>query len=291
MIRSLLFLPGNTPKMLEKGPFLEADALIFDLEDAVSPQEKDAARILVRNALSTVDFRGKVSVVRINAPGSGVDWQEDVRQVVMPKLSVVMIPKSESREEIALVEQEIAAAEQERGLTAGTIRLIPLIETCRGIENAYEIATASPRVCGLFLGAEDLTADMRCKRTKEGAEIAFARMALLTAARAAGVEAFDTPFTDVNDPEGLAADAERARAFGYSGKASISPRHLETINQVFSPSQEEIDYAREIVAAIEDAEKNGKGVVAVRGKMVDKPVVLRARQTLELAEQIEGGTR
>ena len=155
---------------------------------------------------------------------------------------------------------------------------------------AYEIAASSPRITGLFLGAEDLTADMRCKRTREGAEIEFARMALVTAARAAGVEAFDTPFTDVNDLVGLEADAERARSRGFSGKASISPRHLEIINRVFSPSPEEIAYAKEVVEAIEDAEKNGRGVAAVRGKMVDKPVVLRARQTLSLAEQMKGAS-
>ena len=290
MIRSMLFLPGNTPKMFEKGPFLDADALILDLEDAVSPREKDAARVLVRNALRTVDFRGKEIIVRINAPGLGNIWQEDIRQVVMPGLDVIMIPKSESGEMIRLVDGEISTAEKAKGIPEGKIKLMPLIETCRGIENAYEIASASPRVCGLFLGAEDLTADMRCKRTREGAEIHFARTALLNAARAAGVDAFDTPFTDVNDIEGLTADAAKARSFGFTGKASISPRHLEGINRVFSPSDEEIEYSKEVVAAIEDAERSGKGVVAVRGKMVDKPVVMRARQTLKLAEQIKGGT-
>ena len=289
ILRSLLFLPGNTPKMLEKGPFLEADALILDLEDAVSPREKDAARVLVRNALRVVDFRGKDIIVRINAPGLDSAWQEDIREIVLPGLTMIMIPKAEDGETIRQVAEKIGTAEKERGIPTGNIRLIPLIETCRGIEHAYEIATVSRRIYGLFLGAEDLTADMRCKRTREGSEILFARMAILNAARAAGVEAFDTPFTDVNDLDGLLADAQRARVYGYSGKASISPRHLEIINQVFSPSAEEIQYAREVVEAIEAAEKSGKGVVAVRGKMVDKPVVLRARQTLDLARQINGG--
>ena len=289
ILRSLLFLPGNTPKMLEKGPFLEADALILDLEDAVSPREKDAARVLVRNALRVVDFRGKDIIVRINAPGLDSAWQEDIREIVLPGLTMIMIPKTEDGETIRQVAEKIGTAEKERGIPTGNIRLIPLIETCRGIEHAYEIATASQRIYGLFLGAEDLTADMRCKRTREGSEILFARMALLNAARAAGVEAFDTPFTDVNDLDGLQADAQQARGYGYSGKASISPRHLEIINQVFSPSAEEIQYAREVVEAIEAAEKSGKGVVAVRGQMVDKPVGLRARQTLDLARQINGG--
>ena len=289
ILRSLLFLPGNTPKMLEKGPFLEADALILDLEDAVSPREKDAARVLVRNALRTVDFRSKDIIVRINAPGLDSAWQEDIREIVLPGLTMIMIPKAEDGEMIRQAAEKIGATEKKRGIPTGSIRLIPLIETCRGIEHSYEIATASRRIYGLFLGAEDLTADMRCKRTREGSEILFARMALLNAARAAGVEAFDTPFTDVNDLDGLLADAQRARAYGYSGKASISPRHLEIINQVFSPSAEEIQYAREVVEAIEAAEKSSKGVVAVRGKMVDKPVVLRARQTLDLARQINGG--
>jgi len=289
ILRSLLFLPGNTPRMIEKGPFLEADALIFDLEDAVSPHEKDTARILVRNAIRTVDFRGKKIVVRINAPGFGSLWQEDLDQVVSPGLAMIMIPKSENGGMIRQVDEKITALEDARMLPEGSIRLIPLIETCRGIEHAYDIAVSSPRIYGLFLGAEDLTADMRCRRTREGSEILFARLALLNAARAAGVEAFDTPFTDVNDLEGLQADAQRARAFGYSGKASISPRHLEIINQVFSPGEDEIAYAREVVEAIEAAEKNGRGVATVRGKMIDKPVVMRAAQTLELADQIAGG--
>ncbi len=289
ILRSLLFLPGNTPRMIEKGPFLEADALILDLEDAISPHEKDTARILVRNVLRTVDFRGKDIVVRINAPGLGNLWQEDLDQIVSPGLAMIMIPKAENSDMIRQVDTRITALENAQGLPVGSIRLIPLIETCRGLEHAYEIAVSSPRIYGLFLGAEDLTADMRCKRTREGSEILFARLALLNAARAAGVEAFDTPFTDVNDLEGLQADAQQTRAYGYSGKASISPRHLESINQVFSPSNEEIAYAREVVEAIESAEKNGRGVATVKGKMIDKPVVVRATQTLELAKQISGG--
>ena len=168
-----------------------------------------------------------------------------------------------------------------------------MIETALGVENAFFAASASPRVAGLFLGAEDLTADLRCRRTKAGREIAYARGRLVVAARAAGVEVYDTPFTDVNDDEGLEADALLAKSLGFSGKAAISPRHVGTINRVFSPTAEEIGYAREVLAAIRQAEAQGKGAVALRGKMIDAPIVARARQTIEAAERLglEGGKR
>ena len=168
----------------------------------------------------------------------------------------------------------------------GTIGLIALIETALGVENAFEIATASPRVRALFLGAEDLSADLHCSRTKEGLEILYARTRLVTAAHAAGIDVYDTPFTDVNDDEGIEADSCLARSLGFTGKAAISPRHLDAINRCFSPSQAETDYAREVLAAIEDAKRCGKGAVALRGKMIDAPIAARARQTLAAAEEI-----
>ena len=291
MRRSMLFLPGNTPNILINGDALGADALIFDLEDAVSPDEKDAARVLVRSAIKALGYRGCEIIVRIN----GIDtpyWQDDLREMIPLRPSLIMPPKTSCAQDVRTVDEFIGRLEGELGFEAGTVRLIPLIETALGVENAYEIASASGRVAAIFLGGEDLTADLRCKRTREGAEIAYARSRMVVAARAAGVDVYDTPFTDVNDDEGLVLDAQTAKGFGFTGKAAISPRHVPGINEVFSPSMAEIDYAYEVLEAIRLAKEQGRGAVALRGKMIDAPIVARARQTIEAAEQLGlGGNR
>lgn len=284
MIRSMLFLPGNTPNMLINGDALGADAVILDLEDAVSPTEKDAARILVRNALGRMGF-GCQTVVRINSLDSGL-CQRDLEEIVPQKPTALMLPKTACAADIRQLCDAVSRLEAKHGLADGGIKLIPLLETALGVQNAFEIAAASDRVLGLFLGGEDLTADLRCKRTKEGKEIDYARHRVVCAARAAGVEAFDTPFTDVNDDDGLLADAQYAKALGFSGKASISPRHVAGINDVFSPTQAEIAYAKEVLQAIDEAKRQGRGAIALHGKMVDAPIVNRAKQTLEAAEAL-----
>lgn len=284
MIRSMLFLPGNTPNMLINGDALGADAVILDLEDAVSPTEKDAARILVRNALGLMGF-GCQTVVRINSLDSGL-CQRDLEEIVPQKPTALMLPKTACAGDIRQLSDAVSQLEAKHGLADGGIRLIPLLETALGVQNAFEIAAASPRVLGLFLGGEDLTADLRCKRTKEGKEIDYARHRVVCAARAAGVEAFDTPFTDVNDDDGLLVDAQYAKALGFSGKASISPRHVTGINAVFSPTQAEIAYAKEVLQAIDEAKRQGRGAIALHGKMVDAPIVNRAKQTLEAAQAL-----
>ena len=284
MRRSMLFIPGNTPNLVVNSPYLGADAIIFDLEDAVSPGEKDAARILVRNTLRYLDLGGRETIVRINAIDTDY-WQKDVEEMVAQGPDLLMLPKSSRPEDVQTVDEAITRAEERVG-ARHRIRLMPLIETALGVENAYAIATASPRVAALFLGAEDLTADLRCQRTKEGREIEYARTRLVTAARAADIDVYDTPFTDVNDDEGAWRDAETARALGFTGKASISPRHIQAINTVFSPSQEEVDYAYEVMEAIRMAKEQGRGAIALRGKMIDAPIVARARRTLEMAREI-----
>ena len=284
MRRSMLFIPGNTPNLVVNSPYLGADAIIFDLEDAVSPGEKDAARILVRNTLRYLDLGGRETIVRINAIDTDY-WQKDVEEMVAQGPDLLMLPKSSRPEDVRTVDEAITRAEERAGARR-RIRLMPLIETALGVENAYAVATASPRVAALFLGAEDLTADLRCQRTKEGREIEYARTRLVTAARAADIDVYDTPFTDVNDDEGAWRDAETARALGFTGKASISPRHIQAINTVFSPSQEEVDYAYEVMEAIRMAKEQGRGAIALRGKMIDAPIVARARRTLEMAREI-----
>ena len=285
MIRSMLFLPGNNPNMLINGSVLGADAVIFDLEDAVSPSEKDAARVLVRNTLRYMDFAGCQRIVRINSTDTAY-WKADLDAILPEKPELILLPKTGTAQDALTADAYITELEEKLGLPANSVGLMPLIETALGVENAFSIASSCKRIHALFLGAEDLTADLRCKRTKEGREIEYARTRLVVAARAADVEVYDTPFTDVNDDEGIWTDAALAKALGFTGKASISPRHLEAINQTFSPTLAEIDYAYEVLEAIAMAKAQGKGAIALRGKMIDAPIVARAQRTIEMAEQL-----
>ena len=251
MRRSMLFLPGNTPNMLVNGAFLGADAVILDLEDAVAPSEKDAARVLVRNTIRYMDFRGCEVIVRINAVDSDF-WQADLDEILPQKPDLILLPKSSSAQDVLAADAYIGQKEAALGFAPNTVRLMPLIETALGVENAFSIASACPRV----------------------------------AARAANVDVYDTPFTDVNDDEGIQTDAAYAKALGFTGKASISPRHVEVINRVFSPTQKEIDYAYEVMDAIRRAKAQGEGAVALYGKMIDAPIVARAEQTIAAAREM-----
>ena len=281
----MLFLPGNTPNMLINGDTLGADTVIFDLEDAVSPDEKDAARILVRNALKYQNFSGCEVVVRIN-PTDTEFWKEDLDAVIPLKPDMIMPTKVSGGEMIREVSAYMGQVEERSGIEKGTVKILPLIETALGVEKAFEIASSDVRVAGLFLGGEDFTADMHCKRTKEGQEIFYARTRLVCAARAWGIEAYDTPFTDVEDMEGLRKDTEFAKSLGFAGKAVISPRHVDIVNEVFSPTEAEIEYAHDVMDAIEDGKRQGKGVISLRGKMIDAPIVKRAQQVLEMEKAI-----
>lgn len=282
MRRSMLFLPGNTPNIIVNGEILGADAVILDLEDAVAPAEKDSARILVRNAIKYMGFGKSEVIVRINAIDTAF-WQKDLDAIIPVHPTLIMPPKTACAEDVLAVDAYITQLEEELGLEQGSVGLIPLIETALGVENAYQIASACPRVKAIFLGGEDLTADLRCKRTKEGQEIFYARSRMVVAARAAGVEVYDTPFTDVNDDEGIYTDAQLAKSLGFTGKAAISPRHVKAINEVFSPSMKDIEYAYEVMEAIRIGKEQGKGAVSLRGKMIDAPIVARAQQTIDAA--------
>ncbi len=288
MRRSMLFLPGNNPNMLINGNCLGSDAVIFDLEDAVSPAEKDAARILVRNTIRYMDFRGCELIVRINSIDTPY-WQKDLDEILPCKPGLILLPKTGTEADALAADAYITEVEQALGMESNTVGLMPLIETAMGVENAFRIASCSKRVKALFLGAEDLTADLQCKRTKESREIEYARTRLVVAARAAGVDVYDTPFTDVNDDEGILKDAQLAKALGFTGKASISPRHVEVINSVFSPTQKDVDYAYEVMEAIRLAKEQGKGAIALHGKMIDAPIVTRAQQTIAMAEALGMG--
>ena len=285
MRRSMLFLPGSTPNKIINGDSMGADAVILDLEDAVSPDEKDAARILVRHAIKSLGFPGVEIIIRINSIDTDY-WKADLDEVIPLKPALIMPPKTSCAADVLAVDAYISQLEDKLGFERNTVKLIPLIETALGVENAFQIASATKRVAALFLGGEDLTADLRCKRTKEGNEINYARTRLVCAARAAGVDVYDTPFTDVNDDEGIWTDAEYAKSLGFTGKSAISPRHVSVINSVFSPSQKDIDYAYEVMEAIRLAKEQGRGVISLRGKMIDAPIVARAQQTIAAAEEL-----
>ena len=285
MRRSMLFLPGNNPNMLINGNCLGSDAVIFDLEDAVSPAEKDAARILVRNTMRYMDFTGCEIIVRINSIDTPY-WKQDLDAIMPEKPALILLPKTGTAQDALEADAYMTQVEEKLGFAPNTVGLMPLIETAMGVENAFAIASSTKRIQALFLGAEDLTADLQCKRTKEGKEIEYARTRLVVAARAAGVDVYDTPFTDVNDDEGIVKDAEYAKALGFTGKSSISPRHVEVINSVFSPTQKDVDYAYEVMEAIALAKAQGKGAIALHGKMIDAPIVTRAQRTIDMAEAL-----
>ena len=284
VLRSMLFVPGNNPAMLQNAGVFGADAVILDLEDAVAPREKDAARFLVAEALRQVDFKTSARVVRINTLDTG--GAEDLRRVVPCIPAAVLVPKVQSASDILAVAGLLEALEQPG---QAPVQIIALIETPRGLAEAYSIATVHPRVIALAFGAEDHTAAIGAKRTKEGLEIISARGVLINSAAAAGVAAIDTPFTDINDEAGLRADVALARQLGYKGKLAIHPRQVDLIHEVMNPSVEEIRWAQRVLAVLRQAEQEGAGAVSLDGKMIDAPIELRARHVLKLAENIPAG--
>lgn len=283
---------------MAKTPGVTADAVIWDLEDAVAPQDKGAARLLVSQMLSELGRAASGAgqsatgpyvpiVVRVNATPTGLT-EADLEAVVGPGLTGVMLPKSESPAEVAAVCRTLSRLEAERGLAEGSVAILALVETALGIVKAYEVASASPRVRAVCLGAEDLTRDMAVSRSRDGLEIAHARGAVVLAAAAAGVQAVDTVYVDLNDAAGLEQECLLARRFGFGGKLAIHPKQVDAMNRAFSPTQAEVEYARRVVAAFQGATAAPKGVVVVDGKMVDRPVVERALRTLATFERVTG---
>lgn len=286
MRRSMVFMPGNNSGMLLNADVLGADSIILDLEDAVSPQEKDSARILVRNALKYINYKNCEVIIRINSIDTEY-WKKDLDEIIPMKPDMIMPTKVSCAKDVQIIADYIQVVEKKHNIKKPT-SIIPLIETSLGVENAFEIAMSCERVKAIFLGGEDLTADLRCKRTKKGEEIFYSRCRVVIAARAANIAVYDTPFTDVEDEKGLRLDAEFAKSLGFTGKAVISPRHIMCVNEVFSPTKEDIEYAYEVMEIIKVAKQQGKGAISLRGKMIDAPIVERARQTIEMAEAIGG---
>lgn len=284
-LRTLLFVPGNRANMLEKARTAPADVLVLDMEDSVPLSEKSSARALVQKYLPGFALGGQRVFVRVNALSTGLA-EDDLEAVVSQGLDGISLPKAESADDIARVDSMIAALESKRGLSPGTVGLIVWIETARGILKAHEISSASFRLIGVAFGADDFTRDMGIERTKEATEQFFARSFIAVAAQAAGVAALDTPFVDFTDDEGLVRDSRLARQLGFKGKFVIHPRQIQPVNQVFTPSPQEVETARRIVEAFDAAAAQGSAAISFQGRMIDIPGAERARKLLQLAEAI-----
>jgi citrate lyase, beta subunit len=277
----MMFIPGNNPGMMQDAHVYGPDAIMLDLEDSVSLAEKDAARLLVYNALKSVDYGDTELVVRIN-PLNSPYGKKDVRAAIAGGASVIRMPKTETAEDVVELEKEIELVEKELGCE-GRTQIMAAIESAKGVMNAFAIAAASPRMMGIALGAEDYCANLKTTRSKTGTELLYARETIVVAARAAGIDALDTVYTDLNDMDSFREEVALVKQLGFDGKSIINPRQIEVVNEVYAPTEKEIEKARAIIAGIKEAERRGSGVIAVNGKMVDRPVVMRAERCIELA--------
>jgi len=281
--RSRLYLPGNTPKLAINAGLHSPDGIILDLEDSVAPAKKEEARFLVRNTLRALNFYGAERMVRINQIPKGLD---DLKFIVPHNVNLILVPKCESADQIHILEKEIAIISKASDV-AQPIFLMPIIESALGVVNAYEIATSSPNVVALAVGLEDYTADLGIQRTKEGRETFFARCQIVNAAKAAGIQAIDSVFSDVADMEALKQIVLESKSLGFDGMGCIHPRQIPVIHENYAPNPDEIAKAEKIVNAYFDAAEKGLGVVALGSKMIDAPVVKRAQRTITNA--IESG--
>ncbi len=282
--RSMLFMPGNNPGMLQTAPVFGADSVILDLEDAVAITEKDSARILIKEALKSNNYDGVEVVIRIN-PLSTPFAHDDIDAMARLKPDAILLPKA-TPEDMRELDEMLKKIEAEEGMEEGTIKVHALVETAYGVETVYETIKVTDRCEAVLLGGEDLAADLAVKRTKDSDELFYARTKLVNACKALKVAAIDTPYTDTNDYDGLIMDTKKAKMLGFSGKLSINPRQIDTIHNVYSPKEAEINYARRVMYAKDEAEKEGLGVFSLDGKMVDLPIINRAKQTLEVAKMI-----
>jgi citrate lyase subunit beta/citryl-CoA lyase len=282
--RSRLYLPGNEPKYFINAGLHGPDGLILDLEDSVSPAQKDAAQLLVRNALRSVDFYHGERMVRINQLPKGMD---DLKYIVPHNVHVILIPKCESAEQVREVEKEVErlknSVKHSSPFRGEWPYFMPIIESAKGVIKSFEIASSSKNNCALAIGLEDYTADIGTQRTEDGKESFYARSMVVNAARAAGIQPIDTVYSDVSNMEGLRESVIEAKSLGFEGKGCIHPRQVKVVHEAFAPTTEEIEKAKKIVLAFEKAERKGLGVVSIGSKMIDPPVVKRAIRMIDLA--------
>ena len=266
-------MPGNNPGMLQNLDIMGADAIIIDLEDAVAITEKDAARILVKEYLKT--FQPSMDIfIRVN-PLDTPYFYGDLDEIKDLNITGILLPKADV--------ESMKALDEYLESNNLDLKIIGLIETALGLEMSFEILSQSSRVVGVLLGAEDLTLDLGAIRTKESREIRYARSRIIAVSKALGIQAVDTPFTDTEDIAGLKIDTQEAKALGMTGKSLISPRHIDTVNDIFSPSKEEVNHSLRVVEGVAEANKQGKGAFSLDGKMVDAPIIKRALNLLKLS--------
>lgn len=280
--RSLLYIPGNNPAMLQSCPSLGADCVILDLEDAVAPAHKDEARRLVAYALRCLFFDCVEKVVRINDVSTPW-WELDLEEIVPAGPDVIRLPKAESVENIRMVDNRITELEKANGLSEGGIELHILLESAQAVENVAKLVRSCKRVKGVGLGGQDLTADMGIRKTSSGEELAYANGHMILAAKAAKIDCFDSVYTDINDGEGLLTNTRKAATMGFSGKSAIHPSQVRIINQGFYPSEDILSHAQDVIAAAKIARTEGRGAFSVNGKMVDGPVIRQAMNVLAQA--------
>ena len=281
--RSMLFVPGSNAAMISNTFIYKPDSIMFDLEDAVALKEKDSARILVAHALQHPLYQEIETVVRVN-PLDSEFGLNDLNAVVRAVVDVVRMPKTETAQDVVDMDLAITEIEKACGREVGSTKMLAAIESPLGITQANQIATASKRLIGIALGAEDYVRNLKTERSPEGIELLFARCSILQAARAAGIQAFDTVYSNANNEEGFLKEAALIKQLGFDGKSLVNPRQIELLHNLFAPTQKDVDQAEKIIAAAEEAERNGLGVVSLNGKMIDAPIIDRARLVLERAK-------
>ncbi len=276
---SRLYLPGNSPSLMLNAGIHKPNAIILDLEDAVAVDKKFEARFLVRNALRAIDFYGAERMVRINQIPNGL---EDLDFIVPHNVNLILVPKCEDAEQIHVLNLRINELKKQNNIT-NEIWLMPIIESAKGVMNAYQIALSAPNIVSMAIGLEDYTADLGCRRTNEASESFFARSVLVNACRASGIQPIDSVFSDIADMEALKENVLKSKALGFDGMGCIHPRQIKVIHEYFAPDSIEIEKAKKIVLAFDEATTKGLGVVSLGTKMIDPPVVKRAVKTIDLA--------
>ena len=281
--RSMMFLNAQKPGLIKDPYIYGADSIMLDLEDAVAENQKDAARYSLYHALQEIDYRGTERVVRIN----GLDtphWQEDIRDCVAGGADTIRIAKTECAQDVKTVEEHVLAAEREFGRPEGSTLLMAALESCKGVLNALEVCQSSERLIGIALSGGDYTKDLQTVITGTGVELMGARQHMIMAARAAGVQCFDTVFTNLDDMEGFEKETRMIKMMGFDGKSLVNPRQIAIVHEIFTPTQKEIIFAEKVVREIDEKKAQGIGVFTVDGKMIDIAFYDGARRTIDLAK-------
>lgn len=280
--RTLLYVPGNSPAMVRDAGIYGADCILFDLEDSICIAEKDSARFLVYEALKSIDYGETELFVRINDLSSRLGAL-DLEAIVSTGRANIRLPKAETAEDVIRCDGEISRIERKNGIEEGSTRLMISIESAAGVLNAERIAKASARTVAVGIGGEDYVTDLKTTRSADGTELLFGRSMVLLAARAAGIDAIDTVYSDVSCEEGLRAETRLIKQLGFDGKSVINPQQIKPVHEIFTPEPKDVEKALQVMKAIRQANECKSGVIALNGKMIDKPVVQRAERVISLA--------